>query len=141
MMPVRKEILVLIIAFLFGVASIYFYTQEKAALQLTETATLSQDEIISIVRNLPEVKNFFEGSLNSRREDVKYEPKILVERYENNLWHLWVFENVRYDTGIGHATTFNRYVVDDTGKVKCSFAIFEGTKRVGIRSDKEYPCI
>lgn len=140
------SILALLAVFLlFYLVGISFRTNNllvnKSQAIIPQSETLSQDEVVSIVRDLPEVRNFFKISNEATGSSTKYDPQIVIEKHEDGLWHLWVFENVRYDSGIGHATTFNRYIVDSTGKIKCSFAIYEGTKLVKVSSEKEYPCI
>ncbi|OGH18707.1 MAG: hypothetical protein A3F31_00560 [Candidatus Levybacteria bacterium RIFCSPHIGHO2_12_FULL_38_12] len=121
----------------YAFPKINIFNQEK---------TISQDQAIAIVRNLSEVKNFFETSPERHTETSRYKPMIVVEWEKDNYWQVWVYEWVydseRYDDnkGVSHTATFNRYIVDKTGKIKCSFFIYEGTKLIRVGSEKEYPC-
>lgn len=125
----------------------YLAKKDQMTTQIAEISGLSQDEAISIVRNLPEVKNFFETSPERHTETSRYKPMIVVEWEKDDYWQVWVYEWVydseKYDDyiGVSHTATFNRYIVDRTGKIKCSFAIYEDTKLIRVTSEKEYPCI
>lgn len=91
---------------------------------------ITNDKAIEIVKNLPEVKDFLQGM-------KKINTKTLVEVDKRETDQIVIHVTEINDHGL--TATFNWYTLDNnTGTIKCSFAIYSGDKY--IRNNDNYPC-
>lgn len=85
----------------------------------TKCKSLSDENIIELVKNRPEVQEFFNLDFPERNK-----PHIDIDHSEGNNVTVQVYETVidYPETGIGHTATFDWYTVDKcNGNIKCMF--------------------
>lgn len=79
--------------------------KEQKVIQKEEVKDLAENQVLEIVKNLPEVKEYLKNVP---------EAQIVVDHEENNMFVVQVFE-----VKDGHTATFNWYEIDKkTDKIK-----------------------
>lgn len=89
--------------------------------------TISQDDAVQIVKNLPEVQQFLNKvGWNNPAPGVTSEPTVDFDAEVGNYYSIHVYELVSdKNYNDSHTATFNWYKVDKcTGEIRCSFSIY-----------------
>lgn len=129
----KRELIIAGIFLLIGIAVSQFLIQTRIPINKQTAQSpkkIAENTAITIVRNLPEVKDFLNGIQQADQKVVAHEA--------TSVWNIQVAQ-------VATATypflrTFNWYMLDvNTGKVKCSFAIYDQYGKY-VRNSDEYPC-
>lgn len=125
------------------ISSVIVIVQNKKNPTSATCNSISADQAIDIAKQLPEVKSYLgRGTIKSSNQISKATIDVDSETAVSYTIHVYSNEQYLNDPEMAHKATFNWYTVDKcTGKIKCSFSIYDDAGKI-IRASNgdEYPC-
>ena len=138
----KNNFKIIILGLIFSIIcfSLYRNFQKREIVNIPAICNkISEKQALEIVRDLPEVKNFLKLNFpegNKPFVDIDHKTKseaLVVHVYE-----------VARDGPVStttHTATMNWYTLDScTGKIKCSFVIYENGKRIRVSNQSDNSC-
>ncbi len=137
---ITNKLLILSILIIFIVA--LGISMRRTGIKLCKA--IKQEEAVSIIRNLPEIVSYLKTEKHEIRNQAS-QPTVVIDKETASSYQIQVYSDEEYRNNPdinSHTATFNWYTMDKcTGKIKCSFFIYDNVgKMVRASNGNEYPC-